>query len=226
MCGRFTLRRPEKLKLGRFSRLRLPIPDPSYNISPSQSILAIIKRADTPSGQMLQWGLVPSWSKEAKGVINARGETLEEKPSFSESFQRRRCLIPADGFYEWRRAGRASQPYYFQMRDEAPFMFAGIWDQWGHDRLSILSCAIVTTTANELLATVHDRMPVILRPESYEAWLACETTAAELKYLLTPFPAEQMKSHPVSTAVNYPENDSEQLTALSESEVGVTPSLF
>jgi putative SOS response-associated peptidase YedK len=149
-----------------------------------------------------RWGLIPSWSKEVKGFINARSETLNEKPSFSESFERRRCLIPADGFYEWKKSGKSRQPYYFQMKDEEPFYFAGIWDEWRGDRESTTSCAIITTTANEVLETIHDRMPVILPAYGQDAWLGSDTEPAELLSLLNPFPATAMKSHPVSQDVN------------------------
>jgi putative SOS response-associated peptidase YedK len=137
-----------------------------------------------------------------KGFINARAETLEQKPSFSESFQRRRCLIPADGFFEWARAGRSKQPYYFQMKDESPFAFAGIWDRWQRNDRIITSCSIITTTPNELLATIHDRMPVILTADGYDAWLRDDADPRELKELLAPYPAASMKSFPVSARVN------------------------
>lgn len=144
------------------------------------------------------WGLIPSWSKEPKGFMNARPETVEDKPSFSESYQRRRCLIPADGFYEWKRMGKTKQPYYFQLTGETPFAFAGIWDEWRNDGISIASCSIITTTPNDLLAAIHDRMPVILTSEAQDAWLHSDTRIAELRKLMVPFPSHAMKSHPVS----------------------------
>src|SRR5467141_3326751 len=150
---------------------QLPLWVPRYNIAPSQDVQVIVTRATAREVALFRWGLIPSWSKEPKGFINARAETLETKPSFRESFQRRRCLIPADGFYEWKRTGRARQAFFFQMSDEAPFAFAGIWDEWRKDGVSIVSCAIVTTGANELLEPIHDRMPVILPEESTELWL-------------------------------------------------------
>ncbi len=156
MCGRSTLKSPGRTKFDGVNRSHLPPLFPRYNIAPSKSVLAIIERNAEPEAALLQWGLIPSWSKEAKGFINARAETLERKPSFSESFLRRRCLIPADGFYEWKKSGSWKQPYYFQMKDEGPFAFAGIWDQWRGDETSIDSCAIITTTANELLAPIHN----------------------------------------------------------------------
>src|SRR5436190_11198161 len=151
MCGRFTLKSPGRTKFDGVNRSHLPPLFPRYNIAPSQGVLAIVQREAEREAVFLQWGLIPSWSKEPKGFINARAETLPEKPSFSESFQRRRCLIPADGFYEWKRTGRARQAFFFQMKDDAPFAFAGVWDEWQKDGVSIKSCAIVTTTANALL---------------------------------------------------------------------------
>src|SRR4030095_10176705 len=130
MCGRYTFRSRGSAKFYGVPASELPFLVPRYNIAPSQDVPVIVERGAERELALFQWGLVPSWSKEPKGFINARAETLEEKPSFSESFQRRRCLIPADGFYEWRRNGRSKQPYFFQMKDEAPFAFAGIWDNW------------------------------------------------------------------------------------------------
>jgi putative SOS response-associated peptidase YedK len=199
---------------------------PRYNIAPSQNIVAVVQREQNREATLMQWGLIPSWSKEAKGIINARVETIDQKPSFSESFQRRRCLIPADGFYEWERHGKISQPYYFQMKDEAPFTFAGVWDQWDHNGRSITSCAIITTTANELLAEIHHRMPVILGTELYDLWLNEDSRSEDLKDLLTPFPADLMTSHAVSYDVNDAKIDEERLLRPVEPNLGVTLSLF
>jgi putative SOS response-associated peptidase YedK len=146
--------------------------------------------------------LIPSWGKEPTGFINARAETLETKPSFRESFLKRRCLIPADGFYEWEKLGKAKQPHYFQMKNGAPFFFAGIWDEWQRDGNSIISCAIVTTNPNKLLATIHDRMPVILPPEALDGWLRSNARPSELRELLSPFPDSEMQGFPVSPEVN------------------------
>jgi putative SOS response-associated peptidase YedK len=127
-----------------------------YNIAPSQKVLVIADFGRGIEERMLTWGLIPSWSTDGKGFINARCETLEERPSFSESFRLRRCLVPADGFFEWKRTGRAKQPFYFQARDEAPVMFAGIWDTWRTRGELVSSCAIITTPANELVAKLHN----------------------------------------------------------------------
>jgi putative SOS response-associated peptidase YedK len=229
MCGRFTLKSPERVKLDHLSRSDLPLL-PRYNIAPSQTVLALADFGNGPELAPLTWGLIPSWSNEAngsiKGTINARSETLDTKPSFSESFQRRRCLILADGFFEWKRTGKVKQPYYFQLNDESVFAFAGIWDRWRKDGLTINSCAIITTDANELLQPIHDRMPVILHSQLHKIWLDSRTAQTELKELLTPFPAAEMKSHPVSSAVNHTENDNPELVVRMDSEPGTTPSLF
>ncbi len=209
MCGRFTLRTRDRIKLKGLSMSELPF-EARYNIAPSQSILAIADFGQGTELTSLTWGLIPSWSSDGKGFINARSETLETKPSFSESFQRRRCLIPADGFFEWKRSGRSKQPYYFQLKDESQFAFAGIWDRWRSGEKLVAAC----------------RMPAILVPESYDVWLSPNTDSVLLKRLLMPFPARNMKSYPVSSVVNYPENDNDQLIKRMDVEVGATPSLF
>ena len=228
MCGRYTLRSTDRirLKLAGADQLELDEIIPRFNIAPGQQVLAILDHEPQIFARQLLWGLVPSWSKEPKGFINARAETLAAKPSFSESFQRRRCLIPADGFYEWKRTGRARQAFFFQLKDETAFAFAGLWDEWKKDGVSITSCTIVTTRANELLEPIHDRMPVILAEESYKFWLDPRTPPDELEQLLVPFPATGMKSHPVGSKVNHPEIDNEDLIRRVDVEVGTTPSLF
>jgi putative SOS response-associated peptidase YedK len=226
MCGRFTLRKLDRIKVNDFGYYDLHNLVPRYNIAPSQEILTVVQRGSTREARFLQWGLIPSWSREAKGIINARVETLDQKPSFKESFERRRCLILADGFYEWERNGKISQPYYFQMKNAEPFTFAGIWDRWQSEDRSITSCAIITTTANELLGEIHTRMPVILRSESYDLWLSEHSRAADLKDLLIPYPANQMMSHAVSYDVNDAKVDDEHLLREVEPNVGVSLRLF
>jgi putative SOS response-associated peptidase YedK len=226
MCGRFTLKSPGRITFDRVDHSNLPPLFPRYNIAPTQNVLVVVQHDGGREAAFLQWGLIPSWSKEGKGFINARSETIEDKPSFSESFQRRRCLIPADGFYEWQRSGKIAQPYYFQMQDESPFAFAGIWDEWQAEGKAIASCAIITTAANELLARIHDRMPVILPSESQDKWLDDESEPGTLRNLLAPFPASEMASHAVSYDVNHPKIDDEYLTKPVVPNIGVTPSLF
>ncbi len=222
MCGRFTLRDPRAIKL---AHIDYEYGDfvPRYNIAPSQNILTITPQREAT---LLQWGLIPFWSKEPKGFINARVETIEQKSAFKESFQSRRCLILADGFYEWERNGKISQPYYFQMKDGAPFAFAGIWDRWHCDDRTVTSCAIITTTANELLAEIHHRMPVILGTESYDLWLSEDSRPTDLKDILTPFPASEMMSHTVSHDVNDVKIDDEHLVQPAGVSVGVNLRLF
>jgi len=226
MCGRFTLRSPEGRKIDRINWADFQDLVPRYNIAPTQDVLTVVEHEAQREATFLQWGLIPWWSDEPKGVINARVETIEQKPSFKESFQKRRCLILADGFYEWERMGKISQPYYFQMKDRAPFTFAGVWDRWQHDGRVITSCAIITTTANELLAEIHTRMPVILGSESQNLWLNEESRAEDLKDLLLPYPAELMTSHAVSYDVNSTKIDEERLLLPVKPNIGVTLSLF
>ncbi len=226
MCGRFTLKEPRRINLTNFDDDVFEGIIPRFNIAPTQDVLAVVQRDLNREARFLQWGLIPFWSKEPKGIINARVETIAEKASFNESFQKRRCLIFADGFYEWERSGKISQPYYFQLKDGAPFTFAGIWDQWrSNDRL-ITSCAIITTTANELLAKIHTRMPVILPVELHDLWLNEDSRAPLLKELLVPFPASEMSSYAVSYEVNDAKSEGEHLLLPVEPNIGVNLKLF
>src|SRR5437588_384528 len=225
MCGRFTLHSRDRIKLKGLVPLDLPF-EARYNIAPSQSVLTIGDFGSGLEARLLTWGLIPSWSADGKGFINARAETLEEKPSFSESFRLRRCLIPADGFFEWKRTGREERPFYFQLRDESPFAFAGIWYTWSNRSNVVTSCAIITTAANELVGELHDRMPAILLDEFQDAWLDPRTDRTVLAEMLKPFPSLMMKTHPVSNRVNSPENDAADLLVRVDTEVGQTLSLF
>lgn len=226
MCGRFTLRRPAKVNIEGLSATDFFASTPRYNIAPSQDVLAVTEIAEKRTVSLFQWGLIPSWSKDAAGFINARAETLAQKGSFREAFERRRCLIPADGFYEWKKAGKFKQPYFFQLKDESPFAFAGIWDRWRRGETSITSCAIITTTANAILESIHDRMPVILRDDDLDSWLRSNARPAELQALLAPFPASEMKSFPVSLDVNSPNIDDAHLVEPTDESVPVSGLLF
>ena len=226
MCGRFTLKQPRRINIINFDEADLPTLPPRYNIAPTQDVLTVVERENSREARMLQWGLIPFWSKEPKGIINARVETIAEKASFNESFQKRRCLIFADGFYEWERSGKISQPYYFQLKDGEPFAFAGVWDRWRASDRVITSCAIITTKANELLASIHTRMPVILPPELYDFWLNEDSREPELKDILMPFPASEMISHAVSYEVNDVKNEGEHLLRRVEPNIGVNLKLF
>ena len=225
MCGRYTLHTRDRIELKGLLPSDLPF-EARYNIAPSQKILAIADFGRGFEARLLTWGLIPSWSTDGKGFINARAETLEERPSFSESFRLRRCLIPADGFFEWRRSGKEKRPFYFHPSEDIAVAFAGIWDTWSTRGEVITSCAIITTTANEIVGELHDRMPAILLPEVHRAWLEPTTSRVQLLKMLTPFPASQMKVHPVTSRVNSPENDTADLLAPVEVEVGQTLRLF
>jgi putative SOS response-associated peptidase YedK len=219
MCGRFTLVTAEQDLAVQFNLPEVPALEPRYNIAPTQAVAAvrITPQADRRELVMLRWGLVPFWADGLKigaRMINARAETAAEKPAFRAAFRRRRCLVLADGFYEWQKRNGAKQPYYIQMADRGPFAFAGLWELWkskgddDDDRVVVESCTVLTTQPNELVREVHNRMPVILKPENYELWLDPEIQdARRLKPLLGAFPAEQMTAYPVSRWVNKPQHD-------------------
>lgn len=216
MCGRFAQRSDPKRLAREFKIAEVPDVAARYNIAPTQDILSIRRADDDREAVFLKWGLVPSWAKDAligAKLINARSETVTEKPSFREAFKKRRCIIPADGFYEWQRTNSKKQPYFFRMQDEHPFGFAGLWEKWkAIDGQVLETCTILTTEANEVLQPVHDRMPVILHPEDYELWLDVDMRKLDLtKELLRPYPAEEMISYPVSTAINSPHNQGASL---------------
>ncbi|MFC1607773.1 SOS response-associated peptidase [Candidatus Latescibacterota bacterium] len=214
MCGRFALPTPAKSLAEHFSTNAFPEYEPRYNIAPSQMVPAVIHE-NAESGRsirLFRWGLIPFWAKDTKigyKLINARAETLSEKPSFKAAYTKRRCLIPTTGFYEWKKDGKEKQPYYFHMRDNSLFGFAGLWERWkGEQGLTIDSCTIITTTPNDLVGTFHNRMPVILDPADYDSWLNMVNTDTEsLQSLLIPFPADMMASYPVNMLVNSPKNE-------------------
>lgn len=217
MCGRFTLSTPPAVMAERYRFADSPpgstaAQPPRYNIAPTQPV-AIIRPAPMLGGvdadgprelAMVSWGLVPSWSKEPRGgIINARAETLTEKPSFRDAFRSRRCLIPADGYFEWRKEGRQKQPYLFRRADRQPFVFAGLWELFvGPDGQPLETCAIITTEANELSAPIHDRVPAILTDDEADAWLDPATKTGRLTALLRPWDAAEFVCHPVGRDVN------------------------
>ena len=211
MCGRFTLRISPAELAEIFELLRTPEVQPRYNIAPSQPVLAVREREGARELAVLQWGLIPGWSKVPKsGPINARSETVATKPTFKNAFRRRRCLIPADGFYEWKQLGpKEKQPYFIHRLDDKLFAFAGLWEGWrGPDGSSLESCAIVTTDTNRRLAELHDRMPVVLEREDYAEWLDPTNEDVEsLQRLLMPAPDDFFEIRPVSKSVNSPRND-------------------
>lgn len=215
MCGRFTLSQSGEAVATAFDLEEVPTVPPRYNIAPTQPIAVIRSTIEHPQREFtyLSWGLVPSWSKDPKigaRLINARAETLAEKPSFRAAFKRRRCLILADGFYEWQRSPEGKQPYYFHLENHQPFAFGGLWEHWENGNGDVIeSCTIITTTANEVLSSIHDRMPVILPPKGYDLWLDPTIEKdKDLHTLLRPYAAEEMVSYPVSPSVNNPRHDS------------------
>jgi putative SOS response-associated peptidase YedK len=230
MCGRFTLRTPLTVLAQQFLFELGPLPAdirvvPRFNVAPTQTVATVRRQAAGQKRELafMHWGLVPGWAKDPKiasTMINARGETVAEKPAFRAAFARRRCLILADGFYEWKKEGKQKLPHYFQTRDERPFALAGLWECWRGPRPAegaiatenppLESCTIVTTTANELCSPFHDRMPVILDPADYDLWLDPAVNDAErIKALLAPYPACEMQSRAVNPRVNNVRNDDE-----------------
>ena len=218
MCGRFTLTvNPADLQ-DTFSNYNFPARfAPRFNIAPSQPVLAIPNDGNF-TADFFVWGLIPMWAKDpsiGSRMINARGETLAEKPSFRGSYRHKRCLIIADGFYEWKAFGdrKNKTPYFIHMKDRQPFAMAGLWDSWeSADGSSIKTCTIITTGPNELMEMIHNRMPVILHPRDHAKWLdAAPQTPENLQPLLKPFSADAMSAYPVSTLVNKATNDMPEL---------------
>jgi putative SOS response-associated peptidase YedK len=212
MCGRFTRHhKPEEIA-ERFDVETIEeAAVPRYNIAPSQMV-PVIRRVDGREMIACKWGLIPYWSKDPKignKMINAKGETLAEKASFKTAFAKRRCLIPADGFYEWTRNEKdQKQPIYYKLRNNQLFAFAGLWEVWRTpDGEKLRTFTIITVEPNELLASIHNRMPAILRPEDEALWLDPNISETGLVPLLKPYPAVEMESYPVSTAVNSPKLD-------------------
>jgi putative SOS response-associated peptidase YedK len=162
----------------------------------------------------MRWGLIPSWAKEATpGLINARAETVKEKPSFRSSFKSKRCLIPSDGFIEWKKENKEKIPYYIFLKNRRLFAFAGIWSEWKTKDLRLVTYSIITTRCNSLLKNLHDRMPVILAPELYDTWLTPHPDLESLSSLLVPYDSENMEVHRISKEINSPKNDREELLA-------------
>lgn len=214
MCGRFTLIADPNQLREIFPWVNIPFQlKPRYNIAPSQPA-AVIPNDGTNNLDFFIFGLIPSWTKDTNKIykmINARAETIDQKPSFRNAFKRRRCLIPVSGFFEWQKQEKASrkQPYYIRMKNNKPFAIAGIWEEWNAPDGSIVkSFAIITTQPNKLLRDIHNRMPVILPPDKWEQWMdTAEISPQVLKPLLKPYPSDQMLTYSVSTSVNRPEND-------------------
>lgn len=224
MCGRYRLSRRKQIIEEHFD-----VADwqdewsPRYNIAPTQPVPVIRQHPAEPVRQIsvMKWGLIPHWAKDASiatNTINAKSETAAEKPAFRDPFKFRRCLIPADAFYEWKRAGSFKQPYCFEVREGELFAFAGLWDGWKNaEGQWIKTCSILTTTPNAMTSAIHDRMPVILSPDSYDFWLDPGMTNVQvISELLKPYDARLMRSYPISTRINHVVNDDEDCSRLVE----------
>jgi len=213
MCGRFSISTPTDTLMKRF---KVPRPEnfkPNYNAAPTQN-LPLILNSDPSTISLGRWGLIPSWAKEQKignGMINARAETLLQKPSFRTSFRKHRCLVLADGFYEWQKTPDGKIPHRIARKDNQPFAFAGIWGEWTNpDGEEICSFSIITTEPNQLMKPLHHRMPVLLKKENEEPWLQ-EIEISKAQAMLEPYPLEDLEAYPVSTLVNSPRNNSEEV---------------
>ncbi len=219
MCGRFTL----AVDINTIARtFNASVPSslnamPRYNIAPQQNVVTVM-RDETTHLDLLRWGLIPSWAKDesiGSKMINARAETLAEKPSFKRLLHSKRCLLVADGFYEWKKEQGGKTPMYITLRDNEPFAFAGLWDTWRDaEGQQIRTCTIITTEPNELVASIHNRMPVILAQDAREEWLDPSVRDDRvLLSLLAPYPAEAMTARPVSRLVNNPRYEGAELIA-------------
>lgn len=220
MCGRFALSKSDRIDWAQFGVRRGPMLPPHWNLGPGRPIAVVRMESDEPAVALLRWGLVPSWSQDPSigaRLANARAESASEKPAFRSAFRSRRCLIPADGFYEWQAmtAGARKQPWYVQRRDEATFALAGLWERWvprgagttADPGAALETCTILTTEPNALMAPIHSRMPVIIPPSAYATWLAPQTSAEAARALLAPWDAAEWTAWRVSTHVNAVAND-------------------
>lgn len=220
MCGRYSLFADYSSLLERFDIEEVSIDEseytPSYNIAPTHQVLAVVNDGTKNRLGMLRWGLIPPWAKDEKigsKMINARAETAAEKPSFRNAFKKKRCLIIADSFYEWRRTDDQKTPMRIKLKSGEPFAFAGLWESWKSPEGKIIStCSILTTKPNDLMATIHDRMPVVLSKDAEKVWLDPKVDDPEvLGKLLKPFDASEMEAYEVSSAVNSPKNNGPEL---------------
>ena len=233
MCGRYVITSPASALSELFEFNERPNIAPRFYMAPTQSAPVILASPQSDHGdrvrqcQTMRWGLIPSWSKEiptSAPLINARAETITEKPSFRGAFQRRRCLVPADGFYEWERAGNPKQPYLIGLKGFAPFAMAGIWESWvpeqhvhtnaspvASGKKELRSFSLLTTDANSMISTIHHRMPVILRPEHWETWLSQTSPTPTILDVLKPYSSEEMEMHPVDPRVGNVSQDDEGL---------------
>jgi putative SOS response-associated peptidase YedK len=217
MCGRYSITTPVEA-LARLFRFGGPLRNlpPRYNVAPTQQVPIVRRQHEGLTGERdlaeVRWGLIPFWARNAPigaRMINVRAEGVADKPAFRRAFRQRRCLVPADGFYEWQKTGSSKQPWRITLKDGEPFAFAGLWERWekAPDGVPVESCTIITAAANALVAKLHDRMPVILPAHAYPAWLGEDSALLpELRALLRPYPSEAMRAYRVSTAVNNVKN--------------------
>jgi putative SOS response-associated peptidase YedK len=212
MCGRYTLAKPFKSIVTHFkTKTRQLGFKERFNIAPSQNVPTVVYDGQNRRISVLRWGLIPHWAKDGSmgmKTINARAETISEKPSFRDSFKSKRCLVPADGFIEWARNSKEKTPKYINLKSNELFGMAGLWAEWNGNGESIQTFSIVTTEANDLIGKVHHRMPVILNPESYSKWLDPAASSAQLKSLLVPYAPQEMNVRSISKVVNSTKNDS------------------
>ncbi|HZC67317.1 MAG TPA: SOS response-associated peptidase [Nitrospirales bacterium] len=214
MCGRYTLKTPVERLAEKFQFSKVIPLKPRYNVAPSQPVAVVRRLPDDGDRKlaMLLWGLIPAWAKfpnSGAQPINAKAETAAELPMFRDAFRRRRCLVPADGFFEWKQEGERKHPVYICLKDGEPFAIAGLWEHWeSQDGQVVESCTLLTTAPNELLEPIHNRMPVILHSALYDLWVDTAVQQVDrLKPLLVPFPADQMTAYPVNLRVNNPKHD-------------------
>ena len=220
MCGRFALKSPLPDIVAMFNLICQESPPPRYNIAPGQPVWAICQQAGKPEVAPLLWGLVPEWAKDpaiGNRMINARAEGVAQKPAFRDAYRYRRCVIPADGFYEWGKTARGKQPYFIHRQDNRPLWLAGLWEHWQDAPGNELeTCTIITTSANELVGKLHDRMPVILELEESKTWLNESTAKETMAQLLRPAAKGLLQMYPVSPQVNRVGNDSPSCIAKVE----------
>ncbi|CAI2717876.1 SOS response-associated peptidase [Nitrospina watsonii] len=211
MCGRYSLTKPLKTIQHHFAALPVGLfHEPRYNIAPSQTLPVVVNNGSERTLRPMRWGLLPAWAKDEKlghKLINARAETVHEKPSFKASFRQHRCLVPTDGFYEWKQDDNGKTPHRIFMEDGALFAFAGLWSAWRGPAGPIETFTILTTEANRPLQSLHHRMPVILMPEDYSGWLDPAATSPSLKALMQPLAGDKLTFHAISKTVNSPKND-------------------
>jgi putative SOS response-associated peptidase YedK len=215
MCGRFALYSPAGIISDEFGLEQAPECEARFNVAPGQQLLVVLSGTTAPLTDFFRWGLVPFWAKDpaiGQRMINARAETIAEKPSFRQAFQRRRCLIPADGFYEWQAMEDGKQPWYIHSREPGLLGFAGLWDSWeGGEDGALHTCTIITTSANEFVRPLHARMPVIVSPVFYQSWLAADTSKQELSEILARTSVIELTADRVSRKVNNPVHDEPSL---------------